>query len=136
MKKWLILQLNEKPAMTDWQKDDFKVYCQKNPKARFYLEPIESTRTMPQNRLYWMYLGIIERETGEEAWQLHEYFKRTHLPPKFIKVRGKEIKIPQTTTNLKKLEFGEYMDKICAETNVPIPDTEAWNYGEDESKNI
>ena len=39
---------------------------------------------------------------------------------------GKEIKIPKSTTELKKHEFSEYMEKICAETNVEIPDTEQY----------
>jgi hypothetical protein len=39
---------------------------------------------------------------------------------------GKDIKVPQSTTNLKKYEFGDYMDKISALTSVPIPDTESY----------
>jgi hypothetical protein len=65
---------------------------------------------------------VIEKETGNDAQDLHEYFKRVFLPPRFTKVLGKEIKLPASTTGLTKAEFGDYLDKICAETNVPIPD--------------
>lgn len=92
----------------------------------FRIEQEITTRSMSQNKLYWMYLGLIERETGQNAKDLHEYFRRTLLPPKFIKVMGKEMKIPQSTTELRKTEFSEYMEKICAETNVMIPDTAAY----------
>lgn len=78
-------------------------------------------RTTTQNRFMWAYLSLIEAETGNNANELHEYFKRTLLPPKWIKVLGKEIKIPTSTTDLNKQEFSEYLDKICAESGVPIP---------------
>lgn len=79
-------------------------------------------RSNTQNNFYWLYLSIIEAETGNNANDLHELFKRTLLTPKHITVLGKELKIPASTTELTKIEFGEYIDKICAATNVPIPD--------------
>lgn len=92
-----------------------------NEGKKITLELVKSKRSLSQNAFYWVYLGIIEIETGNSADDLHEYFKRVHLPPKFITVMGKEIKIPRSTTELSKVEMGEYLDKICAETNVPIP---------------
>ena len=89
------------------------------------IEIPKSTRSLSQNNLYWHYLSVIEAETGNTAEELHEYFRRTLLPAKFITIeidgKNKEIKIPRSTTELSKIEFGEYLDKICAETNVPIP---------------
>jgi hypothetical protein len=64
---------------------------------------------------------MIEAETGNNANDLHEYFKRVFLTPRFIKVMGKEIKIPRSTTDLNKAEFFDYLDKICAESGVAIP---------------
>ena len=81
----------------------------------------KSRRSLDQNSFYWLYLGVIERETGNLATDLHELFKRKFLPPIPKKILGVEFKIPASTTELNKAEFGEYMDKICALTNVPIP---------------
>lgn len=86
------------------------------------ITPVMAKRSGQQNNFYWLYLERIEFETGNNANDLHEYFKRVFLKPKFITVLGKEIKIPASTTELTKLEFGEYMEKICAETSVEIPD--------------
>jgi hypothetical protein len=104
----------------------FKQYCKENVGKILKIEPEISTRTLSQNKLYWKYLGIIEMETGNNANDLHEYFRRVFLIPKIIKVMGKEVKIPTSTTELKKNEFSDYLDKICAETGVAIPDTEAY----------
>ena len=82
----------------------------------------KSVRSFNQNSYYWLYLRLIANETGHTEMELHELFKRIFLPPVFMKVLGREIKTPRTTTSLSKHEFGEYLDKICAETNVPLPD--------------
>lgn len=79
-------------------------------------------RTLDQNSFYWLYLGVIADETGDSANDLHEYLKRKHLPPRFIKVRNTTLKIPATTTKLDKAQFSDYMERINAETGVPIPD--------------
>ena len=88
----------------------------------FRLSLPENKRSSRQNSYYWLYLGVIEAETGNDANDLHEYFKRIFLKPKFITVMGEEIKVPKSTKDLNKVEFGEYLDKICAKTNVLLPD--------------
>lgn len=85
-------------------------------------------RSLSQNRYYWLYLELVEKETGNGANELHEYFRRTLLPPKFLTVLGKEIKVPKSTTELTKHEFGEYLDKISSMTEVPLPDPTLLGY--------
>lgn len=111
---------------TPYNRARFNDYLKENEGKVFRIEKEVNTRTLSQNKLYWKFLEIIEMETGNNANDMHEYFRRTLLAPKFIKVMGKEIKIPKSTTELNKAEFGEYMDKISAETEVAIPDTEAY----------
>lgn len=91
---------------------------------RITLDEDKDTRTSGQNRLYWHYLGLIESETGNDSDDLHEYFKRKHLPPRLVNIFNKEIQLPATTTKLDTLEFTNYLDKICAESGVPIPNLE------------
>src|SRR4030042_2244567 len=93
-----------------------------NEGKTFRLEMVENKRSLSQNALYHLFLSVIERETGNNANDLHELFKRTLLPPRLIKVMGKELKIPSSTTTLTKSEFGDYLTRIEAETNVPIPE--------------
>ena len=79
------------------------------------------TRSTQQNRFYWLYLGLIENDTGNNADDLHEYFKRKFLPPRFVKIMGNEIKLPASTTRLDKIQFTDYLEKICSESEIPIP---------------
>jgi hypothetical protein len=88
------------------------------------MELVKENRTISQNNFYWLYLGIIENETGNLADDIHEYAKRKFLSPRYIKINGEEIKIPASTSELKKHEFAEYLDRICAWSGVSIPDPE------------
>lgn len=113
---------------SDTHRATFNEDLKDNVGKTYRIERVVPTRTLSQNALYHFYLGVIESETGNNANDLHEYFKRTLLKPKLINVMGKEIRVPSSTTELTKVEFGEYMDKICAETNVPIPNPEEAGY--------
>jgi hypothetical protein len=107
---------------SDTHKALFNQFLKDNEGKIVQVQKYVPIRSNQQNRFYWLYLEMIESETGNGANDMHEYFKRKYLTPQFITVFGKEIKIPNTTTNLTKAEFGDYLDKICAESCVAIPD--------------
>lgn len=86
------------------------------------IEQEKWVRSASQNNFYWAYLRIIANDTGEVESDLHDLFKRKFLPPQFKTILGVEVKLPASTTKLDKVSFGEYMQKISALTNVPIPD--------------
>ena len=125
MKKHIFLfkAKDGKPDLgSDVNRARFNDVLKNNEGKTFRIEIMENKRSLSQNALYHLYLSVIERETGNNADDLHELFKRTLLPPRLIKVMGKELKIPATTTTLTKTEFGEYMMRIEGETGVLVPD--------------
>lgn len=90
----------------------------------------DSKRTLPQNALYWAYLHIISRETGNDIDDLHYSFRFSFLPPQLVEVTdfksGEQTMVAElrSTTSLNKQEFTEYLDKIQAETDIPVPNAE------------
>lgn len=99
----------------------------KDSEGKIYrITPEVHTRTLSQNKLYRFLLSDTQFETGQPADDIHEWAKRKFLEPRIIKINGEEMKIPGTTTTLKKNEFSDYMDKISAAVGVPIRDTEAY----------
>lgn len=118
--------LKGKPSFAEQSEILFRQHLSEHEGAVYEVHQRTQKRTLSQNKLYWKFLGMIEDETGNNADYLHEYFRRTLLPPKFIQVMGKEIKIPHSTTDLNSYEFRDYLDKISAESGVEIPDTEEW----------
>ncbi len=96
--------------------------------ARLITTEEKPERSNQQSRYYWLYLRVIEQETGQNADDVHEWAKRKFLPPRFIRVNEEELRIPGSTTALTRSEFTDYLDKISAETGVPLPDPEAAGY--------
>lgn len=113
-----------KPKFADISEYRFREHLKEHDGKTYEIFLRETKRTLSQNAFYWVYLELIEYEIGNNANDLHEYFRRALLPPKFLKVMGKEVKVPRSTTELSKTEFSEYMDKISAECGVPIPNPE------------
>jgi hypothetical protein len=96
--------------------------------SEIVIEDVKKGRSLSQNAYYWAYLEIISKECGDNATDLHEVFKRELLPPVFRTIRGKEYRLPGSTRELDKAAFSEYLDKICALTNVPLPNPEEAGY--------
>jgi hypothetical protein len=67
-------------------------------------------------------------ETGHTPEEIHAWTKAKFLPKKFARVLGEDVELSPTTTTLSKLEFGEMLDRIAAETGVPLPDPQAAGY--------
>ena len=105
--------------------DSFKNYVETlDGKVTLSLKVYKRGRTINQNSLYWVYLNVLEQETGDSANNLHEFLKRKLLNPRFVKVMGEDIKLPATTTNLDTTGFSEYMERIEQLTGIPIPTPE------------
>jgi hypothetical protein len=96
--------------------------------AKIVIDDDKPTRSCSKNSYYHMYLEVIAKETGETASDLHEWAKRKFLPPRFVTIRGQEMKLPSSTTDLDKATFTDYLDKISAEIGAPLPNHEDAGY--------
>jgi hypothetical protein len=107
---------------------EWTMFLMDNDKKDVIIKRETGTRSDSQNNYLWgVVYKVISDYNGDTVNSLHEYFKRTLLPPQFIKVMGKEIKIPASTTKLNKSEFAEYVMRIGAEVaplGVIIPSPE------------
>jgi hypothetical protein len=111
-------------------------YISRLPETKRYTVEIKvkrEKRSIPQNRLYWLWLTCIMDETGEHKDNLHEYFKQYYLGADEKMVFGKyRIFVTQTTTGLDTLQFTNYLNRIeqfaATELGIilPHPEDEAW----------
>ena len=94
---------------------------------------IKSHRTIPQNKLYRLWLKLIAEETGHTEDELHAYFKANLLEKQYKVVFNEQVEIEASTTRLSTKEFTTFLDKIylfASETLgmiVPKPDDIGFN---------
>lgn len=83
-------------------------------------------RSTNQNALYWLWLGIIESETGNGTNDLHDFFKTKFLK-RTKEVFGKVYEVVQSTALLDSMDFTTYMDKVrqfaLHELNITLPES-------------
>lgn len=85
-------------------------------------------RSVPQNRLYWLWLACIAEHIGSDKDYVHRAFVEKYLVYDEIEILGVKIpKIPSTTT-LSTQTFTEYIEKIriyaATELGLTLPDPE------------
>lgn len=86
-------------------------------------------RSLNQNRFYWgTVLAIIAADTGHTPEEIHHALKAILLPRKFITLKGREVEIAKTTTDLSTEEFEAYLERVRAwastELGIEIPTPE------------
>lgn len=81
------------------------------------VEPHRKKRSLSQNSLYWKWLNetmkIVSQETGNDADDLHEFFKRKFLAPQVIEIGGETVQ-RWTTTKLTVPEMTDFINKVYA----------------------
>lgn len=82
------------------------------------IEPFKKRRTLSQNALMWAEINwivdAIGRETGNDADDLHRFFKRKFLALRIIEVNGETVELEPTTKTLTTVQMSDYMERIRA----------------------
>ena len=98
-----------------------------NSELTLWFDERKLKRSEAQNRFYWLYLNLIEQETGNSADDMHLLFRGLFLSKGITEVFGHKVRQVKSTTDLNKSEFTEYLLKIEEKTDVPLPDTSEFN---------
>lgn len=90
------------------------------------IQKLKSTRSSQQNRLWWLYVGIISKELGYNKDELHEILKYKFLKRQKVDERTGEIfEYLGSTTKLNKTEFADMVNELIrwsSETfNIELP---------------
>lgn len=90
------------------------------------IEKLKSTRSMQQNRYWWLAVTILANELGYDKNEMHEICKMKFLKlEKVCKITGEIFEYVGSTTKLSKSEFADMVNDFvrwAADTfNVIIP---------------
>lgn len=77
------------------------------------VEPYRKKRTNSQGALYFKWVSIIARETGNSQDDVHDALKDKFCPPRTV-ILGDEERHIRTTTKLSTVEMSAYMDAVQA----------------------
>ena len=86
------------------------------------IKPNTMTRSQAQNRLYWMIIEQIRKETYNSKDAIHDHCREEFLERQTEIVCNKERTVLKSTTELNTKEMGEYIDDVIvfAETDLGI----------------
>ena len=76
------------------------------------VKPYKEKRSTAQNSLYWLWLGIIGADLGNNKDEIHAVMAHKFLAPEIKEIMGEQIEIIKSTTKLNIHEFTEYLNQI------------------------
>jgi len=98
-----------------------------NGKYRLKIEKDVQKRSLDQNRLLWLWLTCIERETGTENSIVHDYYCAKFLRNTAI-INGRVKEVVSGTSKLNTAQFKDLLDKVQAdvasEFGIRLPNPE------------
>jgi hypothetical protein len=93
----------------------WKSWAEKNGGKEITIKQEKGKRKLGQNRFLWAVYTIIADAVGHSPEEIHRIMKGVYLPPKIVKIGGKEYKIAGSTTELNTSQFAEYTERVVAQ---------------------
>lgn len=97
-----------------------------------YIADIKRTsvkRTIPQNRLYWLWIACIHAETGQDKDEIHDILRCKFLGVDRVTAFGVEYMRIKSTKELNTRQMRHYLDSVQAfaatELDIMLPDPSA-----------
>ena len=83
-------------------------------------------RTVDQNRLYWLWISCMARETGNSKEAMHDLMRGMFLGKETVTAGNREAEVPRSTKGLDTEQFTNYLERIrvfaAEELSVVLPD--------------
>lgn len=99
----------------------------KNGDYRIVIESVKHQRSLPQNRLLWLWLTLLEEETGNNKEDLKDFFASIFLRQE-VEAFGKTRTIVRGTSSLSVEEMTRFLEQMalwCVENlGITLPSPE------------
>ncbi|MGL6351941.1 MAG: recombination protein NinB [Aeromonas sp.] len=95
------------------------------------IKPYKKSRSQAQNRLMWMWYGIIAKEVGCEPEDLHEQMKVRVLGVEHRVINGQALSMPKSSTGLTTDEMTKFLEAIevlAASLSISLPKPQDYSY--------
>lgn len=98
---------------------DFMCSQLRNGRYRVCIERYTEPRTLSQNALMWLWFTCIERETGTDKLDVHDYYCNLFLRRKTL-IKGRETVIAGGTSKLTTLQMTDFLRKVQADAATEL----------------
>lgn len=95
------------------------------------IKKVVKQRSFPQNRLMWLWFTCIEKETGTDKNDVHDYYCSLFLQRR-TSINNIDRVVSGGTSKLSTIQFKNFLDKIQADAasefgiRLPNPDDQSW----------
>jgi hypothetical protein len=91
------------------------------------VKPHRRSRSIAQNRLYWMWLHTVADYAGYDEQELHLLLRERFLGYEPVEIKGKTVHTLKSTTELTIRQFTDYLNRLARlayylEISLPYPD--------------
>ena len=105
---------------------DYLDKCKEGVEYEVEVKRYFKKRSIPQNRLYWLYIACIMDETGNDRNTIHNELREMFLPVRYGRLGDKVTKNLTSTTTLNTKQFKDYTDQVvvwaAVELGIILPD--------------
>lgn len=95
-----------------------------NGRYRVRIERYHEQRTLSQNALMWLWFTCIERETGTDKLDVHDYYCNRFLRRTAF-IKGREMTVAGSTSKLNTVQMTDFLRKVqadaAAELGITLP---------------
>lgn len=98
---------------------DFLCSQLRNGRYRLRIERYTEPRTLSQNALMWLWFTCIERETGTDKLDVHDYYCNLFLRRTAL-IKGLETVIAGGTSRLNTVQMTDFLNKVKADAATEL----------------
>ena len=103
--------------LTDFKRKEFQEYLKnfEGKRVTITVQRARSTRSIQQNRLWWVYMTILADHTGHTKDEMHEICKFKFLKRELVSEKtGEVFEYLSSTSTLSKSEFSDLVEQVIA----------------------
>ncbi|KKN06978.1 hypothetical protein LCGC14_1071680 [marine sediment metagenome] len=107
----------------------YQMHCKAGDYFTETLTNKKPKRSEQQNNYYYLYLSLIGTSSGHSIEELAIWAKGKFLSKGITEVFGDKTRIVESSADLNRDEFTEFLNRIEESTGIPLPDPKPFNLG-------
>lgn len=124
-------EVNDIAAIHQWLDRSIKYLM--NGSYTLALTKIVKKRTLPQNRLMWMWFKCLEDCSGQSAQDWHDYYCKKYASREMVTPDGQVVKLAGHTSQMNTAQMTDFLNNVQADAatewgvTLPLPEEQGYD---------